>query len=101
MQFSWQQERSRVGPFDVNAVKARARSKPSGKRSHSRAICAVLKEGECKWVKWHGLTLVQPAGRVGGRSLDEVELRQLHVRGDVDAAAGRPLVGDVLARVSD
>ena len=46
-------------------------------------------------------TPVDGDGPVGRGRRDEVELRELHVRGDVDPAPRGPLVGDLLVRVTD
>ena len=47
------------------------------------------------------LTVVEPDGLVAGGSGDEVELRELHVAGDVDPSSSGPLVGEVRGGVPD
>ena len=40
-------------------------------------------------------------GLVACRRGDQIELGELHIAGDVDPAAGRPLVGEVRGGVTD
>ena len=47
------------------------------------------------------LTVVEPDGLVAGGSGDEVELRELHVAGNVDSSACGPVVRNVLRGVAD
>ena len=46
-------------------------------------------------------TVVYDESRIPRRRRDEIELWELHVRGDVDPVAGRPLVQEVVRRVAD
>jgi hypothetical protein len=48
-----------------------------------------------------GCTSVSERGLIPGGRGDEVELWELHVRGDVDASPRRPLVQQVVAGVAD
>ncbi len=48
-----------------------------------------------------GCTSVPERGLIAGGRGDEVELWELHVRGDVDASPRRPLVQQVVAGVAD
>lgn len=52
-------------------------------------------------IKNGGLTFIDDRGRVSGWGLNEVELRQLHVRGYVDPSAFGPPVKHVILGVAD
>ena len=47
------------------------------------------------------LTVVKPHRLIASGSGDQIKLRELHVAGNVDPAASRPLVGEVRGGVAD
>ena len=47
------------------------------------------------------LTVVKPDRLIASGSGDQIKLGELHIAGDVDPAAGRPLVSEVRGGVTD